>query len=195
MRAHPPEVLVRLEQVDSPAYGWGLRACPSRHEAKRWNLRDLLFSSDWRRRRRFTRIYKHPERARAKVWSETAQLLQRSPFWLERLGGSIPPLESFSLTTFEDYREAIEDTQQAGISALNGEEVDYFAKSSGSLGGEKYFPWTSSSFRQILDGLDNIAPLRRLDGHDCTSSKLLGLEMASAKRQFLTATYAALLAR
>ena len=32
-------------------------------------------------------------------------------------------------------------------------------------------------------------------GMRCTSSKLLGLEMASAKRQFLTATYAALLAR
>jgi len=79
------------------------------------------------------------------------------------------------LTTFEDYREAIEDTQQAGISALNGEEVDYFAKSSGSLGGEKYFPWTSSFFRQLLEGMDNIAPLRRPDGDDELHLQILAL--------------------
>jgi phenylacetate-coenzyme A ligase PaaK-like adenylate-forming protein len=99
---------------------------------------------------------------------------------MERLDGMVPPLASFPLTTFEDYRVAIDESIRTGVSTLNGEDVIYFTKSSGSSGEAKYFPLTRTFERQLYEGIENIAPAQRSNAGRCIAPADRGGESVAA---------------
>ena len=108
--------------------------------------RALLLSSSYPKRRGFVRDCRAPERAQARVWRETWDEIGGSPFWQDamgsRAGGPRPSLASFPLTTYEDYREALELSFDRPWSLLSGSDIAYWSVSAGSTGPRKLFPIT-----------------------------------------------------
>lgn len=100
---------------------------------------------------KFARDVRAPWSARAQTWTEIRTLIACSSWW----GGGVADreLSSFELTTHADYRNALERGVRGSVSPLNGEDVQFWAISSGSTGAPKYFPMTHASHAAITQSL------------------------------------------
>jgi hypothetical protein len=110
--------------------------------------------------RRWVAAAKDPEAAHDGLWREINGLMAQAPYWRERLGdGPIPPLSAFPITTFDDYREAIDRSYLTTTSELNGEPLVRWVLSSGSSGKQKRFPYTPTFHERYYDGANYPLPI------------------------------------
>ncbi len=116
-------------------------------------LTALIAASTWPKNARFLEATRYPEAASSAQWSSVIRpLLGASPFWIGRFPNGIPAaLESFEITTYEDYRTAIEETFSSGsnVSPLSNEKILFWAKSTGTSAKAKLFPLTASFQKQF----------------------------------------------
>lgn len=93
-----------------------------------------------------------PARAQRRLWSQTWKEIGNSPFWREHMpmaAKGLPDLSRFPITTYEDYRGAVNQTVETGISQLADSAPVFFAMSGGSTGVYKVFPVTEPYLRQL----------------------------------------------
>ncbi len=102
--------------------------------------------------RKFERVAINAETAQLKVFAECARSIRGGSFWAHKLSlpvGRLPTrVEDFPLTTYEDYRTAIETGFPGDHSPLNGERIQFWCTSSGTSGVRKFFPMTAAHYRQ-----------------------------------------------
>jgi hypothetical protein len=97
--------------------------------------------------RAFEAAARNPEQARKRTWDGLQGLLRQSPFWRAR--GVPARLEDAPLTDYEDYRAALDADFGGTRSSLNGEEILFWAKTSGTSAKPKHFPLTPSFRKQF----------------------------------------------
>lgn len=88
---------------------------------------------------------RRPREAHAASWKRIWEEVGSSVFWRGKMGSpavDTPPLSAFPVTTYGDYREAIERSFQSGENELSGKEILFWAQSSGTTGYRKLFPLT-----------------------------------------------------
>lgn len=103
---------------------------------------------------------KDPVAAHDGLWREMTGLMQDAPYWQNRFGRSaIPSLDTFDITTFDDYREAIDRSYLGTVSELNGEPLSRWILSSGSSGKQKRFPYTPTFRTRFYDGANYPLPI------------------------------------
>lgn len=90
---------------------------------------------------------REPAKAYARSWEQISALLCKGPYWKSKWRAHTPDLRSLELSTFEDYRSAVQASYQGETSSLTGERIEFWAESSGSTGQPKVYPW-SASFQQ-----------------------------------------------
>ncbi len=95
-----------------------------------------------------------PQTAQLKLWNkEIYPLLKKSDYWNERYRGAPPSvITDYEITEYDDYKKSVSATLDGNCSALNGEEIVYWAKSSGTTGTSKYFPLTRTYMKEIARG-------------------------------------------
>jgi GH3 auxin-responsive promoter len=92
----------------------------------------------------FVRDARAPEAAFAEVWRETWDEIGASSFWSSRMPGrAAPALADFPITTYEDYRAALGESYESGISMLSRSPILFWAESAASTGPPKVFPLTA----------------------------------------------------
>ncbi|MEK7354958.1 MAG: GH3 auxin-responsive promoter family protein, partial [Bdellovibrionota bacterium] len=102
-----------------------------------------------RANRAFEAACRDPELAQGRLWSEIWPEIGESPFWLTRRPSASPKLEDFPISTYEDYREPLENSFQKSISDLSGHEILFWCTTSGTSGYRKVFPLTDLLLREM----------------------------------------------
>jgi hypothetical protein len=116
--------------------------------------RTFLLASSTPKRRAFVRDCRDPEAAQARIWRSTWEEIAASPFWRAKMGapssrGAVPDLGAFPITTYDDYREALDRSYEQKRSELSGSEILFWSESAGSTGPRKVFPLTEHYRRQF----------------------------------------------
>ncbi|MGK5090121.1 GH3 auxin-responsive promoter family protein [Bdellovibrionota bacterium FG-2] len=106
--------------------------------------RILVLGSTWLKYRAFVRDTQDPIKAKTRVWKETWNEIRDAPYWRQRFPASHPgsKLEDFELTSFEDYREALDESFQGELSKISGKKILFWSESSATSGRRKLFPIT-----------------------------------------------------
>ena len=104
----------------------------------------IILWTTWFKYRAFVRDTQDPRRAKARVWTETWNEIQGSEFWRTRAPSSHSgsQLDDFELTTFEDYRVALDESLLVDTSKLSGKKILFWSESSATSGKRKLFPIT-----------------------------------------------------
>lgn len=92
-------------------------------------------------RRQFESAVRRPEARQARVWAATLRAIRRGTFWPARVSSA--SLADYPITDYSFYQAAFEsDLAGARVSRLTGEEIVFWAESSGTTGTIKHFPLT-----------------------------------------------------
>ena len=103
---------------------------------------------------------KDPRAAQDGLWRELQGLMRVAPYWQGRLGtATSPELAAMPITTFDDYREAVDRSYLTTHSELNGEPLVRWVLSSGSSGVQKRFPCTATFLKRKYDGANYPLPI------------------------------------
>ncbi len=91
------------------------------------------------------------EQTQAMIWKNVIELIYKSQFWLEKADFELTEsidLEKFNITDFSFYKNAIERNFNNQISPLNGENIFWWVKTTGTTeGNSKYFPYTPAMLK------------------------------------------------
>jgi hypothetical protein len=98
---------------------------------------------------KFAQACAEPEVAQERVWQEIQTRLQRSEHWREQSSVWRTDLNSYPLTTYEDYRASLSASFDGSISRLTGEKILYWCRSSGTTAASKLFPLTPLYVEQL----------------------------------------------
>ncbi|MDP1602889.1 MAG: GH3 auxin-responsive promoter family protein [Legionella sp.] len=115
-----------------------------------WKRR-LLATFTWKKYRDFISDTRNPEKAKARLWEkETLPLIKSSKFWQQLMDFyPTPAIDAFNITTYDDYKEALDEGLTTGVLSLNGEKITFWSETSGTSGARKHFPITNAFQRQF----------------------------------------------
>lgn len=92
-----------------------------------------------------------PEKAKQLLWKqEILPLLKKGNYWPNKMAlNTVTKLESFEISSYEDYEEPLQKALSSTIQPLNGEEILFWSETSATTGNRKYFPITRSFQQQF----------------------------------------------
>lgn len=116
-------------------------------QLKRWLLKFITKGQYLK----FIQDTQAPETAKELLWQkEILPLLKQGRYWTNKMElSTIARLESFEISTYEDYEEPLQKALSTTSQPLNGEEILFWSETSATTGKRKYFPITKSFQQQF----------------------------------------------
>ncbi|WP_133128309.1 GH3 family domain-containing protein [Legionella nagasakiensis] len=113
--------------------------------------RIIVAAATWKKYHAFINDTCHPEHAKNRLWNkEILPLIQQTSFWRQSSHfNKTQSLDSFAITTYNDYESSLIAALHSTKQPFNNEEIIYWAETSATSGKRKYFPITTSFQRQF----------------------------------------------